>query len=225
MSRKHQIVSKIQPLQLDTVHLVKGSYIKGGFEKTIDLVGTTFSTLITVERVSDNTPVFEGTYRFTCSETGKFKVTDMKTGSNIGTEYDASSADAVITDLYGLKITVTSGLTGVVADDICDVYITGDSTYIVPGTVLGRIKDDTSPNVGKYEPIGSDLTKYDVLRICAGAVETNPQNFVPGISNTVNNMDNDTTSVYVFAQLIEEACRSINLTDDAKAMINGIVWE
>ena len=140
-------------------------------------------------------------------------------------EYNASSSNVVVKDIYGIEITVASGLTGVTEGDIVDVEIIGDSTYIVPGTILGRIKDSESDNFGKFEPIGSDLTKYDILRVCGGTIETNKQNFVAPVSDVTNNADNYTVDVYVFAQVIEEACRAINLTDDAKKRIEGIVWE
>lgn len=222
--RKITQISRIQPLQRDTAKVIPNSYVLGGLKQIIDVIGTAFGALLTVNRVSDVNAVYDGTYRFTCTGTGKFKVTNLDTNVT-SAEYNASSSEVTVKDIYGIEVKVASGLTGVTEGDIVDVEIIGDSTYIVPGTILGRIKDSESDNFGKFEPIGSDLTKYDILRVCGGTIETNKQNFVAPVSDVTNNADNYTVDVYVFAQVIEEVCRAINLTDDAKKRIEGIVWE
>ena len=223
MRREVRQISRLTPLQRDTAIVVPNSFIKGGATIKTDVVGSALSKAITVERLNDLIPVLDTSLRFLVTATGKFKVTNVDTGYVTG-EKDASSADVVITDFSGIKITVKTGLSSAVADDICDVSVVGDSTYIVPGTILGRI-NDSSDYKGKWEPVGSDLTKYDIFRVCGGTIETNKQNYVAPISNTMNNADNYTVDVYVFAQVIESVCRSINLTDDIKAKIQGIVWE
>ena len=130
----------------------------------------------------------------------------------------------MINTVQGLTITVASGLTGVVVGDIVDVYIVGDSTYIIPGTIMGRIKDESSDYFGKWMPIGTDLTKFDALRVCGGTLETDKSRLVAPASDTMMVADNYTVDGYVFAEVIESVCRNINLTDEAKTKITGIVW-
>lgn len=225
MKREIRQISTLPPLQRDTAQIVPKSYILGGAYEATDVVGTKISGAITVERVADNMPVLDTSLRFVCTETGKFTVTNQETGY-VTEEKNATSADVVITEFAGLNITVDKTKFALAsADDICDVAIIGDSTYIVPGTILGRINVNGNTNNGKYEPIGSVLTKYDVLRVCGGTIETDKANFVAPVSNTMNTDDRYTVDVYVFGQVIESVCRAINMTDGAKAKLQGIVWE
>jgi len=223
MKRQIKQISVLPPLQRGTAIIVPNSYIKGGQSEKTDVVGEALSEAITVVRVSDSILVPDQTLRFTVTETGKFKVSDTSTGY-VSDVQDATSAAVVITTFPGLKITVAQGLNSAVADDICDVSVYGDSTYIVPGTILGRIKDTNSEYCGRYEPIGSDLTKYDHICVCGGTVETNKQNFIAPVDLSVNNDDRLTVDYYVFAEVIESVCKEINLTDTAKAKISGIAW-
>ena len=227
MKREIRQLGTLPPLQRDTAQIIPMSYIKGGTFVADNVVGSVLKDAIKVERVSDKMPVVDTPLRIlataTNTNTNKFTITNQETGY-VTAELDASTVDAVCSDFGGLKITIISAnLTGVAADDICDVSIMGDSTYIVPGTILGRVK--TGDYAGKYEPIGSDLSAYDVLRVCGGTIETNKSNFVSPIYNTMNNDDRFTVDVYVFGQVFESVCRSINMTDDAKARLQGIVWE
>lgn len=224
MNRAIKQISKLPPLQRDTAIIVPMSTIKGGQSVATDVVGTALSGAITVSRVDDALPVLDTSLRFTVTDTGKFTVTNVDTGYQT-TEKDATSADVTLTEFSGLNITVKSGLNSAVANDICDLNIIGDSTYIVPGTILGRIKDSESEYYGKWEPVGSVLTKYDIFRVCGGTIETNKANYIPSVSNTVNMDDKYTVDVYVFGQVNENVCREINLTDDIKAKMQGIVWE
>lgn len=224
MNRSVKQISRLAPLQRDTAIVVPMSTIKGGQTEITNIVGTALSKAITVERVDDALPVLDTSLRFVVTATGKFKVTNVDTGYQT-TEKDASSAAVVLTEFSGLKITVASGLNSAVANDICDVSIFGDSTYIVPGTILGRIKDMDSTYYGRWEPVGSDITKYDIFRVCGGTIETNKANYIPAASNTMNMDDNYTVDVYVFGQVIESVCKEINLTDAIKAKMQGIVWE
>lgn len=223
MKREIRQLGTLPPLQRDTAQIIPMSSIKGGTFVADNVVGSVLKDAIKVERVSDKMPVVDTPLRILATATNKFTITNQETGY-VTAELNASSADAVCTDFGGLKITILSAkLTGVAADDICDVSIMGDSTYIVPGTILGRVK--TGDYAGKYEPIGSDLTQYDVLRVCGGTIETNKANFVAPVNNTMNNDDRYTVDVYVFGQVFESVCRSINMTDSAKAKLQGIVWE
>lgn len=224
MKRSIRQINRLTPLLRDTAQIVPNSTIKGGKAILTDVVGTALSKLIKVERVADNLPVIDTNLRFTVTETGKFKVQNVDTGYETAVK-DATSANVTITDFSGLKITVTSGLAGTTANDICDVSIYGDSSYIVPGTILGRIKDEASDYFGHFEPVGSDINKYDIFRVCGSTIETNKANFLAPVESTMNNDDRYTVDVLVFAQVIEAVCKDINLTDAIKAKITGIVWE
>lgn len=217
-------IGTLPPLQRATAQIIPMSAILGGKAEKTNVIGNALADLITISRVSDLMPVYDMNLRVTCTSTGKFKIENVDTGY-VTTEKDATSSQVEITEFSGIKITVASGLTGAVADDICDIGVYGDSTFIVPGTILGRIKDEKNDYFGQFEPIKSDLTKYDVLRVCGGTVETNKANFVAPVSDTMNNDDKYTVDVYVFGQVIENVCRSINMTNDAKKKIEGIVWE
>lgn len=223
MKRQIRQISVLPPVQRGTANIVPMSTIKGGQSTKTNVVGTALDGAITVERVSDDIAVQDTTLRFIVTETGKFKVVDTNSGYDSGVQ-DATSAAVILTQFGGLKITVAQNLNSAVADDICDVSIYGDSTYIVPGTILGRIKDENSDYFGKYEPVGSTISKYDHFVVCGGTIETNKQNYIAPVSDTVNNDDSYTVDYYVFAEVIESVCKSINLTDAIKAKINGIAW-
>lgn len=223
MKREIRQIGTLPPLQRDTAQIIPMSSIKGGSFVANDIVGTVLKGAIKIERIDDKIPVVDTPLRILATAANKFKITNQETGYTTA-ELDTSTTNAVCNDFGGLKITIdNTKLTGVAADDICDVSIIGDSTYIVPGTILGRVK--TGEYKGKYEPIGSDLDNYDVLRVCGGTIETNKANFVAPVLNTMNNDDRYTVDVYVFAQVSETICRSINMTDDAKSKLQGIVWE
>ena len=223
MKRQIRQISVVPPLQRGTLTVIPMSTIKGGKSVKTNVVGTKLADAIEVKRVSDAIAVSDTTLRFTVTSANKFKVSDTNTGYE-SEELDASTKPSVLTAFGGLKIVVNQNLNGAVASDICDVSIYGDSTYIVPGTILGRIKDEKSSYYGKYEPVGSDLTKYNHFVVCGGMLETNKQNNVAPVSDTINGDDSYTVDYYVFAEVIESVCRDINLTDDIKAKITGIAW-
>lgn len=221
--RRIRQISTLPPVQRDTAQVVANSYILGGLDQKVNVVGTAFGDLISVARVSDLTHVYDGAYRFACTEAGKFTVENIETGVKSAVK-DATSAAVVITDIVpGITVTVASGLTGVVVGDTVDVYFQGDSTYIVPGTILGRLKEGV--NVGKWEPVGSDITKYDLFRVCGGTIETDKSRNISPNSDTYMLDDKFTVDVYVFGQVSEAVCKDINLTDAIKAKMQGIVWE
>ena len=225
MKRQVKQISKLPPLQRDTAMIVPNSTIKGGSFDAVDVVGNNFSSIIKIERVNDKLPVLDTNLRFVATAASKFTITNVDTGY-VTAEQDASSADVTVVDFAGIKITIASAdASKFVADDICDISVIGDSTYIVPGTILGRIKDENSQYHGWYEPIGSDLTQYDILRVCGGTIETNKANLVAAASDIMNNDNKYTVDVYVFGQVYKHVCSEINLTDDAEKMIQGIVWE
>ena len=224
MRRQIRQIGTLPPLQRDTAKIVPNSVILGGKTEATNVVGTALDGAITITRIADNVPVYDTSLRITVTEAGKFKIKNVDTGYETEVK-DASASDVTVTDFHGLSILVESGLNGAVADDICDVNVWGDSSYIVPGTILGRIKNEASDFYGMFEPIKSDLTQYDILRVCGGMIETNKANFVAPISDTMNTDDRYTVDVYVFGQVFESVCRDINMTDNAKARLDGIVWE
>lgn len=151
-------IGTLPPLQRATAQIIPMSAILGGKAEKTNVIGNALADLITISRVSDLMPVYDMNLRVTCTSTGKFKIENVDTGY-VTTEKDATSSQVEITEFSGIKITVASGLTGAVADDICDIGVYGDSTFIVPGTILGRIKDESNDYFGQFEPIKSDLTK------------------------------------------------------------------
>lgn len=223
MKRKIRQISILPPLQRGTAQLVPNSFIKGGQSEKTDVVGEALSKAITVSRVSDAILVPDQTLRFVVTAAGKFKVSDPSTGYE-SAELDATSAAVTITTFPGLSIVVASGLNSAAKDDICDVSVIGDSTYIIPGTILGRIKNTSSDNYGKYEPVGSDTSLYDRFVVCGGTADTNKQNYIAPNAMTENNDDRMTVDYYVFGEVIESACKAINLTDNIKKNIYGINW-
>lgn len=223
MSRKIQDPSRLTPLQMDTAILVPRTTLPGIIATPADVVGTTLGGLIKAERTSYGLPLVDGTYRIEVVGDGsKYKVTNINTGFESSEQTPA--ADAVTTLIPGVSLTIAS-LTGCVAGDYADIDVAGDTTFIVPGTVLGRLKDGV--NQGKYEvAVDPNMAKYDILRICAGTLETDPDKRRIGSdgSSMMVNADTMTVSVYVFAQLSKTIVDSVNMTDAMREKIQGIVW-
>lgn len=226
MARKIQNPSKLQPLQMDTAILVPKTVLPGLIGNTKNMVGTKLSEAISLARISYGIPMPTGTYRFEAvgtSENIKYTVTNLETGFK-SAEIPVS-ATANTTLIPGVAVTISS-LTGVVAGDYADVDVFGDTTFIVPGTVLGRLK--TGPNKGKYEvAVDTNIANYDVVRISAGTLETDPDKRRIGSdgSNILVNSDTLTVSVYVYAQLDKAVCQSVNMTEALENKIQGIVWD
>lgn len=223
MSRKVQDPSRLTPLQMDTAILVPRTTLPGIISTPTNVVGETLAGLITATRTSYGLPLVDGTYRVEIVGDGsKFKVTNMDTGFE--SEETSPAADPITTLIPGVSLTIAA-LTGCVAGDYADIDVFGDTTYIVPGTVLGRLKDGT--NKGKYEvAIDPNIEKYDILRICAGTLETDPDKRRIGSdgSSMMVNADTMTVSVYVFAQLSKSIVDGVNMTDKMREKIQGIVW-
>lgn len=229
MSRKIQDPSRLTPLQMDTAIIVPRATLPGIIGNPTDVVGSTLAGLITATRISYGLPLVDGTYRIEVVETGEsatkttgYKVTNLDTGFESAVTTPGS--DAVTTLIPGVSLKIAA-LTGCVAGDYADIDVFGDTTFLVPGTVLGRLKE--GPNKGKYEvALDANITKYDHVRICAGTLETDPEKRRIGSdgSSMMVNADTFTVSVYVFAQLSKAIVDSVNMTDALRAKITGIVW-
>lgn len=223
MARKIQDPSILKPLLMDTAILVPKSTLPGLIDKPKNVVGTTLGGLIKLERISYGMPMPTGTYRFEVNaDASKYKVTNLDTGFT--SDETAPAATAVTTLIPGIAVKVES-LTGVVNGDYADVDVFGDTTFIVPGTVLGRLKE--GPNKGKFEvAIDPNIGKYDIVRISAGTLETDAskRTLATDGSNVLANNDTMTVAVYIYAQLNKEICQSVNMTDALEKKIEGIVW-
>lgn len=226
MSRKIQNPSKIQPLQMDTAIIVPKSTVPGVIGAAKNIVGSKLASLIKADRISFGIPMPNGTYRFEVVSDGgatKYVVTNIDTGfKSAPTDVSATPNTTLIP---GVSVTVEA-LTDCVAGDYADVTVLGDTTFIVPGTVLGRLKNGA--NKGKYVVANdTDIDSYDAIRISAGTLETDPDKKRIGSdgSSTIVNADTMTVAVYVFAQLTKSVCEDINLTTALEAKIKGIVWD
>lgn len=223
MRRTVKQISILPPVQRGTVKVVPNSYIKGGKSHIVNVVGTKLKDAITIERIDDKIFCPDGLFRIEVTSANKVVVENIDTGYKTA-EKDAGAGAVTITDFSGIKIKIAQNLNGASVHDTADVSVIGDSTYIVPGTILGRINDVHNSYFGMYEPVGSTITQYDNFRVCGGALETNRQNLVAPVSNTIVNDDNNTVDVYIFAEVIESVCKEINLTDAIKAKMYGINW-
>lgn len=222
MARKALDPCRLQPLQMDTAILVPKSTLPGLIGDVKDVVGKTLGGLITLERTSYGIPMPDGRYRFECTAEGKYKVTNLDTGFE--SEVQTPGTDGVTTLVPGITVKLAD-MTGVVAGDYADVDVYGDTTYIIPGTVLGRL--NSGPNKGKYEvAIDTNIAKYDIVRIAAGALETdaNKRGIGSDGSSMMVNADTLTVSVYVYAQLSKEVVQGVNMTEALEKKIQGIVW-
>lgn len=222
MARKAVNPSVLQPLQMDTAIVVPKSVLPGLIGDVKNVTGSTLAGLVDLSRISYGMPMPTGTYRIEVVEDGKYKVTNVETG--FSSAEVAPAADGNTTLIPGVAVKIPA-LTGCVAGDYAEVDVFGDTTYIVPGTVLGRLK--TGPNAGKYEvAVDPNIGNYDIVRIASGALETDSSKKGIGSdgSSMMVNADTLTVSVYVFAQLKEDVCKNVNMTDALKDKIQGIVW-
>lgn len=222
MARQIKSPSRLQPIQMDTALIVPGTTLPGIIGTPKNMVGTTFASKITLARISEGIPMPEGTYRFEVTAENKYKVTNVNTGFISAEQTKGDSA--VTTLIPGVSVTI-SDMTGCVAGDYVDVDVAGDTTFLVPGTILGQLT--TGTYAGRYEVAKeSNLANYRNVRVCAGTIETDAAKRGIGSdgSNLMINSDTLTVAVYVFAQLDLEVVESVNMTANMKAKLNGIVW-
>lgn len=222
MSRKIVNPSRLQPLQMDTAIVVPNATLPGIIGTPNNVVGSTLAAKITLSRISYGIPLPDGKYRFAVTEENKYKVTNLNTGFESAVQ---SKGDSPISTIVpGINVTIAD-MTGCVAGDYADVEVFGDTTFLIPGTILGRLK--TGTNAGKYEvALEDNLANYSHLRVCAGTLETDPSKKRIGSdgSNLQVNANTMTVAVYVFAQLDLEIVQSVNMTNAMKQLLNGIVW-
>lgn len=218
--RKMKQIFKLQPLQIDTVELVPMSAVPGILKTPVDVVGTSVKARVTLSRNEGNVPLIDGTYQIKVTSANKVTVIDTVRGTT-SAEYDATSGVTILDAVPGAKIEVSTGTLNV--GDIAEFEVIGDQTYIIPGTVLGRIKDGV--NAGKWKPVSeSTLTGYDQFRIASTAQETDKTKTVLPHGYEVNLSSVYTIDVIVYGQIYEAVCRDINLTDDLKAKMPFVAW-
>lgn len=215
-------IFKIQPVQTDTVQLIPNCALRGKIGEPVDVVGDALAAKITLTR-NANIPLTDGVYRVECVNTGTeqspslaFVVENLNTQTTSGS-FAAGTANQGI--IGGINLTI-SNTTGVAEGDYAEFEVTGDQTYIVPGTVLGRVKGTKN-----WKPAYDDeIDSFDEFRIAQTFQETDKsQTVLPhGYEFSVSQVFS--IAVVVYGQLIESACRAINLTNNLKAKMPWYVW-
>lgn len=220
--RKIKQIFKIQPLQIDTVELLPGCKVPGIIGAVVDVVGTTLKAKTTVVRAIGNIPLIDGIYQIKVTNTGKVTVFDMENGTS-SAEYTVGEGIEIVDAVPGVKITIAKDA-GATLGDIAEFEVVGDQTYIIPGTILGRIA--TGANAGKWRPVLSDadMSNFDCYRVASTVQETDKKKTVLPHGYEVNLSSVYTIDVIVYGQIFESVCRGINLTDAIKAKMPFIAW-
>jgi hypothetical protein len=225
MTKPLQKIYRLQPLQLDTAILTPMSYIRGTIGAPFNIVGTALAALVTPSRVlTSSLPT--GKYQITVTTVGAvgvgaYTVTDLTHGLTSAAVLTSATAQTGL--IPGVSLIVSS-TTGTAVGDSAEFDVDGDQTWIIPGTVLGRYS--SGANQGKWAPAYDDtIANFDIFRVANGFQETNKQALVPYNSREAIISDQLATSVIVFGTLSDANCRLINLTNNLKAQLTGIVWE
>lgn len=220
---KEKMISRLQPLQIDTIELAPKCYIRGSIGTPVDVVGATLSGLITMER-NPNVKLPEGKYQIMVVNGGAgYQVIDVD-NSTVSAEI-APAAEAQAGVIAGINLTIAE-LTGCAEGDYVEFEVSGDQTRIIPGTVVGRISDVNDARCGKWVPAYEDMMdKCDVFRLVNGFQDTDKSKLVPEYSRETIISDNYITSVILFGIAYEKVARGINMTDALKEKLTGIIWE
>jgi len=204
-------IYKVQPLQIDTVELVPNSVIRGFVNTPVDVVGTKLADKITL--ILNGLALVDGTYEIVCTLTGAAGVGTYKI-VNVDTGFESADIVSGVLNsntISGVTVLVSDCLT-VTANDKAVINVVGDQTYIIPGTVLGKLK--TGTQTGKWRPVlpndNIDVT-FSQLRIASGFQETDKSKTVlpSGYESNLSNVF--TIDVVVFGQIYESVCNGINL--------------
>lgn len=221
-----KLLSRLQPLQIDTVIMGEKTYLRGKVNSAVNVVGTTLAGLITVKRNNDYAfKMPNGRYRvevITNGSSGTYKVIDLENGTETAPITVNAAENKTLIAGVSIKITTLEGCTN---GDYAEFTVIGDSTSLKPGTIVGKLNDESHPHHGKYVVATNDiLSKLSSLRVMNGYVETDKSITIAPIMNDINLSKNFATSVIVFGMVDEEICKAKNLTDEMKAKIQGIVW-
>lgn len=220
--RQIRPISKIQPVQIDTVELLPHSFIPGSVGAIANLTGSALAAKISTIR-NPFSRMSDGTYRVTCTDsaTKKFKLTNV----DLGTEIQNLDVNVDHNLIGGFSFKIATDITGVSTGDVVEFVVVGDQTYIIPGTILGRIKNGVA-NAGKWKPIldDSDVSNYDAFRVCQSFQETDKSKTVLAHGFEANVSTNYIVDVIVYGEVYESTCRGINMTDTIKAKLNTIAW-
>lgn len=222
--RKIKQIFKLQPIQIDTVELLPNSKVPGIIGTAVDVVGTSIADEMTIERATGNIPLIDGKYQVKATDTGKVTVFDIENGTSSG-EYtvDSTNGVVIVDAVPGVKLTLTKDA-ATTNGDIAEFEVIGDQTYIIPGTILGRIKEGA--NVGKWRPVLSDadMSNFDCYRVASTVQETDKKKTVLPHGYEVNLSSVFTIDVIVYGQIYESVCRGINLTNNLKNAMPFIAW-
>jgi hypothetical protein len=214
-------IFKIQPLQADTVQLKPNSAVPGKIGTPTNVVGTALAAKVTLTK-NANVQMPDGTYKIVvtvvgAADAGKYKIIDTVRG--ITTAEITAGATAVSGLIAGVDVKV-SDTTSCTVDDYCEFEVVGDQTYIIPGTVLGRVA-----STGLWEPAtDATIANFDQFRVAMDFQETDKSKTVLAHGYENNLSDVYTVDVVVYGQLLESICRGINLTDNLKAKMPFYAW-
>lgn len=214
-------ISKLQPLQMDTVALVPNSYIPGVVGAVTDVVGTGFAAKV-IPTDNINVAMNDGNYRVTvvavgATGVGSYTITDLERGTTTGTILTSATKQSGY--IAGVDILVADTV-GMAVGAYAEFSVIGDQTYIIPGTILGRVT-----GTHNWSP-ASDATinNFDRFTIANSFQETDKTKTVlpNGYENNVSQVY--TIDVIVYGQIVDSACRAINMTDNLKAKLTQICW-
>lgn len=216
-------IYKIQPLQIDTVELIPSSSIEGNISSVVNSTGTSMSARVTL--TANALPKVDGSFRIKVKTAGgKYDIIDTITGTVLRADIDSSDTVTIADLIPGVTIKVAA-FTGETVGNACDFQTIADQTYIIPGTILGKVK--TGVNSGKWRPVRStdtDLSVFDSFRICNGFQETDKTKTVLPHGYEVNLSSVFTVDVVVYGQVFRSVCNSINLTTALEAKMPFIAF-
>lgn len=219
-------IFKIQPLQMDTVELAPNTAIQGSIGKVVDVVGTAFAAKVTL--AANALPMQDGNYEIVvvkagATGTGSYKVVNIDSGFESAETLTSATPNTQL--IAGVSITVQD-TTGTNPGDKVTFSVIGDQTYIIPGTVVGKIASGS--NQGKWRAVRStdSLSDFTQFRVAAGFQETDKSKTVLPIGYESNLSNVFTLDVVVYGQIIESAVKAINLdaVADLKTKMPFYAW-
>lgn len=215
-------IFKIQPLQNDTVELVPNSAVPGFIGAVANTVGAEVAANVTLTR--NALPLADGKWEIVVvnGAGGTYKVVNADTGFESAVLTSGATVQSGI--ISGVDI-VVAAFTTFTNGNKCAFEITGDQTYVIPGTVLGKIASGV--NLGKWRPVmptDTIATDFTQFRIASSFQETDKNKTVLPTGYESNLSDVYIIDVVVYGMIIEAVCNNINLTADLKAKMPFYAW-
>lgn len=227
--RKIKPITPKAPLMIDTVKLAPKCSIPGKVEYKKDIVGDAFADLITIT-TNPSIPLLEGIYNIEVVKvsdtdvTGQYSVYDVTRNVLTGPINVSASANTGVIPGIAIKIETTEGTE---KGDMVQIKVIGDQTFIIPGTILGKVVSDNDPRKGLWIPATDSLLSSAIIgpvAVANSCQETDKSKTEIESSFTTPLSDVYTIEVIVYGQVYESVCREINLTDNLKALLPHICW-